>query len=54
MSDPVGYPAELAAIAVGVPIAYPVVWTRTIAFSWKWAQTLRLRAATDAHTWGSP
>ncbi len=54
MSVPVGYPAALAAVVVGVPIAYPAAWTQRIAFTWKWAQTLRFRAATDAHMWGSP
>lgn len=54
MSVPVDYPAALAAVAVAVPIAYPVAWTTRISFTWKWAQTLRFRAATDAHTWGSP
>ena len=54
MSLPVGYPAALATVVVGVPIGYPVAWTRTIASTWKWAQTFRFRAATDAHTWSSP
>jgi hypothetical protein len=54
MSVPVGYPAALATVVVAVPIGYPVAWTRTIASTWKWAQTDRFRAATTAHTWGSP
>ena len=53
MSVPVGYPAVLVAGVVGVPIAYPVAWTNTVGFAWKWAQTLRFPAATDAHTWGA-
>lgn len=54
MSVPVGYPAVLAAGVVGVPIAYPVAWTRAIASAWKSAQTVAFRAATVAHTWSSP
>lgn len=54
MSVPVGYPALLALVAVGLPIAYPIAWTRTIAFTWNWAQTDRCRAVTDTRTWGSP
>jgi hypothetical protein len=54
MSVPAGYPAALATVAVAVPIGYPVAWTTRIASTWTWAQTLRFRAATTAHTWGSP
>ena len=53
MSVPVGYPAALGTVVVGVPIAYPVAWTRAIAFAWKWPSSDRFRAATDARTWGS-